>query len=483
MSTLTNLIEHLGTIITRKVDRALFDWMMALSFLLDGGAMSQKSWFIDSVNGSDGQNGLTAQTAIKTDAERQRRMGSFPVWNAGAYHIRYLNDLPLSDPVILTGRRTSQTTIFLHGSTIDGHGKAILYTVAADAVVINFNRATNIPVQVASAGLPVSWTASGLIGQRMRRTNGTAVLTWPVKDLGAKNARCCIALDTAPFTVPFNPATAQTALVNGDTFVVESLVKIPNFSCDIISSDDISVNTPGVNGIVVESLDVGNAALAIEQAQGVLVFVGCILSPPSYASKGISGGADIVSCRITRSVTSPAPSPATFGDAVNGKSIIINGGYSDVDLLFGRARINPKDDFMGQGITITFNATLLILQNVQMFDSPGSPFIFIGAGTYLFVGGSTLWGSGNTTASLDLTVPGIILKTEATFTFSIVSGVADIRICGRTTEWSFDDAVGAFIGAGKRTMSFANFIAATGAGGFGGHLISPTCASGISLNT
>jgi hypothetical protein len=221
---------------------------------LSGAGVTQTAWFVDPVNGNDANNGQTAATALKTDAERQRRIGPAPFWTQAEYHIRYLNDLPTTDPVLIVGQLVNPATnIYLHGNQVSGQGKAVLASLAVDAITAQ-NTATNTPLKFTSNGIVTSWTADGLLNQRCRMTSGAGLggYVWPMLDLGAKQAQMSETEATAPssFSNPFTfPTTAFLPALN-DTFVVESLVTLGAVYVDLTGGS----SGASTNAVILDSL-------------------------------------------------------------------------------------------------------------------------------------------------------------------------------------------------------------------------------------
>jgi hypothetical protein len=217
--------------------------------------MQQATWFIDPVGGNDENDATTAGTALKTDAERQRRMGPEPAYPLTEYHARYLNDVPGSDPVIWTGRfLTSTGNVYLHGSATNGQGKAVLATLAVDALTAE-NQATNTPLKITSNGLAVSWTADGLLNQRCRMTSGAALggILWPALDLGAKQAQLhgktlpAVSTFSNPFTFPAGDVVPAL----NDAFVVESLVSLADLRISVVGISSSTANMFALDSLAV----------------------------------------------------------------------------------------------------------------------------------------------------------------------------------------------------------------------------------------
>lgn len=230
--------------------------------------MQQLLWTVDSVAGND-ENIGSAGAPIKTDAERQRRMGPAPLWNGGAYHVRWVNDVPATDPVRVVGTRARNSNIFLHGSATDGQGQSILFngSITALTALDNSTAGATHAWHLTAGALSVSWTASSLMNHRIRMTSGVSLgaKSFAIKDLGSKQARCDEFLIKNTYTFPFNfQLNTKAPPSNGDTFVVERLTSIASFFWHIEDVDDGGLNTTFVQGCV-ESL-----ALGVDSAGNVL---------------------------------------------------------------------------------------------------------------------------------------------------------------------------------------------------------------------
>ncbi len=160
MGILQNLIIHVGNIVSRNVDRSVFDWMLAVSSNLDGDPLSQAAWFIDPLNGSDSNTGLTATTALKTDAERQRRWGNFTVV-AQPVTVTYLSSPPATDVVNYNVGYQTGGSLTITGT------KTVTNPAIALTAVTTLNRGTQTPWDVTGVGLGATD-----VGRLMRITSG-----------------------------------------------------------------------------------------------------------------------------------------------------------------------------------------------------------------------------------------------------------------------------------------------------------------------
>jgi hypothetical protein len=271
--------------------------------------MSQQNWFIDFTNGSDANDGLTSTTALKTDAERQRRMGPAPMWTLAEYHLRYLTDVPSSDPVILTGQlQSSACNIYLHSSVTNNQGKTTLASLTADAVTV-VAHATNTPLQITANAIVTSWTADGLLNKRCRFTSGANVggVVWPMADLGAKQARMNECQVTQTFTNPLAFATNTFNPAPTDTFVVEDLTSIAQLVINLTAQTNGTANA-----VVVDSMTITTMSLAGN--------AGVYMWGSDWASTGTANGTatgravSMVGCRIRPNSILFLPSSITLAN-------------------------------------------------------------------------------------------------------------------------------------------------------------------------
>lgn len=177
-----------------------------------GGGQSfatQADWYVDPVNGADGNNGETAATALATMGELQRRLNDAYINQATTVHI--LNDVPNTDGFAPTLRIGPSG-----GVTFIGEGTTTLTTqvlTGAQAAV----PAANTRESVTVAGF--DWTP--FIGQRLRITAGASVgaVSW-VHRTGGSVAEAFV-------NRPVNPAGFSAGTFGvGNTVVVEQLTQI-----------------------------------------------------------------------------------------------------------------------------------------------------------------------------------------------------------------------------------------------------------------
>lgn len=256
-------------------------------------AMQQQTWFIDPTSGSNVNTGLTAATAIQTDAERRRRMGPRPDWSLAEYHLHYLSSLPAADPLILTGTLSNpNTNIYVHGSATPGQGQTGGTALAANTVVA-LAHATNTPMQVTANGLTTSWTTDALLNKRCRMTSGSNVggVMWPMAEPGAaKLARMSEPAVVGAFTNPFTASLTSFTPGTNDTFIVETLTNLAQITIDLVASTTFNAASNAVcfDSVILNKLSVTSYGIGVNTW-------GC-----DWASSIINGFPRLVQCVGTR---------------------------------------------------------------------------------------------------------------------------------------------------------------------------------------
>jgi hypothetical protein len=169
----------------------------------------QSTWHINETTGDDENKGDTALLPVATYAEIDRRWGTGPV-----------------GPVVINVDSTLNQDIDVDvkinkavgGVTFQG-ARTVIYSGSVTGAQA-MNPGANQDAQITDAALPVSWTASGLVGKLCVITSGprAGYAGWIVKDLGAKTARVTKFFDYATFSF----ADPQV----GDAFDIVDLTQI-----------------------------------------------------------------------------------------------------------------------------------------------------------------------------------------------------------------------------------------------------------------
>jgi hypothetical protein len=456
--------------------------------------MAQLTWVIDPANGvaNDENSGATALLPLKSDAERQRRMGIFPLWNGGdatyssptAYHLRYISDVLVSDPVRIQGMRGRNANVFLHGSMTDGQGQSTLYSGAITALdaLDNTTAGATRSWQLTSAGIPVSWTASALINQRVRLTSGASVgaKSFAIFDLTGKKARCCEFLAANSYVFNYNQSNVHAPPSNGDNFVVERLTSIPSFLWTLGDADDGALNFNFYQGCV-ESLSLGIFG-------GTTAINGdCVVSPDSdyftqfdgvravWFGAGIGGVINWSTCAILG-----------FNQTGNWSQLALHGGYTNSLFNWGLGSrgiyMTVADNWMAELTGI--GAGVAVIQCfAQIFDfaifdcTVGRMLVFAGNGVS-FLG--KYWGTGNTGQALSF-FPGTQANFNGNFQANL-STTANPQISFDRPGGSLVTAVPAFdtgtnTYTASRNTTFTNLFGTVAGGGFGNSMSDPVSQS------
>jgi hypothetical protein len=243
------------------------------------GANTQTTWFVNPSTGSDSASGLTSGAALKTDQERQRRTAASPV--------------TVSVSVTLLG--SANVGDFLMPPLM-GPGGYIAFTGSAGVTVLRSSTLTAAAAQsgnntgtVTDSTLPVSWTASGLVGKRFRRVSDSAV-TWIAIDKGTKVAAVS---DVQTYVTMYPPTynANRVALAAGNAYVIEQLPLWP-VAFENSASPVVPVGGAGGNYAVMsfEGIEftgpTGNQCTTVVPPLGTpfapgVTFYGCCLSAMS----------------------------------------------------------------------------------------------------------------------------------------------------------------------------------------------------------
>jgi hypothetical protein len=412
----------------------------------------QRQWFIDPANGSDDNTGEDAGHPIKTDRERNFRLGPMPTFAAGDYHVHLLGDITTG----LAFRGTClNSNIYVHASATHGAGASALFAGTIDAGTVAQNKPANTPWQIKANSIPTSWTASGLMSKRLRLTSGGAAggTSWAMRDLGTKTARCCqVWGGPAAYAYPFVTPLAAVAPSEGDAFVVESLRVV---------SGQVLVDLRGTGAnLIFESCDFSSATFGCTGSR--LSFYGCNnpvvpSAPPSQV--------DLTSGLM------PAGIFAMYGL----KSTLIRGGcgIGTDAVLTGGADTNVLQGFMKQDARIQIaggsygndNSGWLVF-DVACFDC--SVGLCVKSAAITLTDNFIIWGSGNA-ITMQVRTGGQVVSHQNPITrathLPVTSTSADLEVGGNTSLPVFNRATRQYTND-DRVLSWDNVLATIDNGGF-----------------
>lgn len=220
-----------------------FDWLVAqvtyllatvANLLLGSPFITQSTWFVDSVNGDDANDGTTALTAIKTLGELTRRTEGRVLSPSISLFSVNLSGTFSTEPFALNFTVTAYCLVKITAPTrVDYAGSITNYTTYSAGV-------TAALLDDAAAAF-----AAGDVAKRVRLTSGasTGAVTFILKNISGTQVRVgdfYFYNATSGYSLPTLTATPA----NGTTYVVEEL------TCEIAGCDIV--------------LDGGHAALLID---------------------------------------------------------------------------------------------------------------------------------------------------------------------------------------------------------------------------
>ena len=449
MGLLRNLEIMLGGIITRKVDSALYNWIEAVSQLLDGdstgiasgltvGAMfqvNQANWFIDPVNGNDSNDGSTAVLALKTDARRQ------VLWGGSAtavlkqpVTVTYLSSPPATDVVNFNVAYTTGGSLTVTGT------KTVTNPAIALTAVTALNRGTQTPWDVTGVGL-----GAPDVGRLMRITGGARINNYcgVAKDLTGGKVRISPFgnIDVAGSIatgVPFAQVTPQIGDVvevftvptlTMGSFVFRALTPtVPTFGPN---ANGVFFDTIGLDGTssgawsMIGTVQVLGAQLYLRQATWQRIKFGGL--------GGIWGAGGIMTntCQVQGGFSNNG------GPFCNFFSFLMSNGFFTVqagaaaivggDCLFQNASLQSAGNLFGEFVSI-FDRSIANTA-CQIFNGG----IYRSAS---FGAGDLLWGDGNTGVAVRIKSGGQMDYTTKP-TINTPSGPGRMSIIGGTNkDWA-----------------------------------------------
>jgi hypothetical protein len=174
---------------------------------VDGSNRVAGDWFINATTGDDDAAGTSSATALRTFAEWTRRVGT-----------KTVPGLPILNIETSLAEDSYEFDLDLEvGLTVRG-ANTVIYSGTVSASQ-EWDSATSTQGEIEDSGLPVSWTASGLVLKKIVVTSGaaTGAVAWVCADLGAKTARVTPFVEPAWWMRVAGPGV-------GDTFdIVESV--------------------------------------------------------------------------------------------------------------------------------------------------------------------------------------------------------------------------------------------------------------------
>ena len=346
-------------------------------------ALSKGFWSIDEAAGQDENDGWGATEAaadahpLKTMAELNRRI--FGANYAGTVVFHQLSTI------------TTLTTL-TNAKTRDGNGfiiwkgkKTVIFT-GNIGVFTAANPAGAAGTQITIPGLPVSFTASGLVGFMIESTN-EARLAWIQKDMGAKTARITVPSDVDVTT--FNTGTVQV-FANGEAIRVVTVPNLPG--SPFLPNGSLFCAVTAVN------LTDGGAFNEVDFG-GNTVYMGRTSIQTAMRARANTLGNQIAACQM-KGVIRPISGGTwsfDFGALLNTTMLIqqaaVSISHSPIDLQASNIELDTGAAFNGFGA----------LSHLACFDSIANIVLVSGDaasnGRVVRLNGATfIYGTGNTVA-------------------------------------------------------------------------------------
>lgn len=393
---------------------------------LTGGSSTQTTWFIDPVGGSDSNTGLTSVTALQTDAERQRRVGT--IWNIIAdTSVTYLNNVPSTDPCIYNVIFGTNGVLRIKGTP------TVAYTSPGGGftAVTNMNRATQTPSSVTEVGL-----GAGRTGQRIRTTSGanTNSIAWLDKDLGGGAYRTSPwgIMNLAASPIPATPTPTTVAV--GNQFVVENLTQLGYITINNLSAQFGGALTANGSQIVFSDVYCTQADVIIS-----ILPLGTVTSSPLFYGCRVHTPLNATMCQVyldTGAIFAASSSTvALLACLVRGRPTSQNGCvmFVDYDTLFSQSGSN--------GFRVRYGGVVR-LGSAAVFDA-ASDAVLVEDGDVrcdaFLSGADLLWGNANGGV-------GVRTRTGGKFTFNAtpsVTGAGSDAIVGGTAAVTWATIVAA----------------------------------------
>ena len=446
MGILRNLEIMLGSIITRKVDSALYNWIEAVSQVLDGeggpaagvaiGAqfgITQAAWFVDPVNGNDSNDGSTLALALKTDARRQVLWGgSATAIVSQPTTITYASTPPSTDVVNFNVAYKSGGSLTIKGTP------TVTKTAQALTAVTALNRATQTPFDVTAPTLDAAD-----VGRLMRITSGARINNYcgVAKDLGGGKVRISpfgnldvVASQTNG--IPFVEVTPQV----GDTVEVFT-VPILTIGSFIFRSLTAVFPTASANAIFLDTIGIdglNNGVMSVPgtiQCQGANVYLRqCTYQRVKFGGLGGvwgAGGIATNSWQVQGSFSNNGgPFAIFYGFLMTAGAFTCQAGAScwiGGDCLFQNASCQSGGNLLADFVSIFDRASA----NIALQVFPGGLYR-----SSNLASGDLLWGDGNLGTGVKVFSGAMMLYTTKPTINTPQGAGRQALIGGVNTDWA-----------------------------------------------
>jgi hypothetical protein len=339
----------------------------------------QFNWYIDPLTGSDENDG-SVNAPLASFAELSRRLGG-EISNPNGIDIAIMSDV--TEPVVIDLSAPNGTaTIYIHASL-----PAPLYSGTVTAFTA-YDPATGQAGVLSDAGLPVSFTASGLVDRLAVVTSGAraGVEFFVKKDLGTKTARVSQPI-SGPFSTTFTPPQA------GDPYAVYGdLVKL---GANTVPLSFEARGGPGAQ-VAFQWLELGQpGSHQVEHKGGSAFASGCVVNGLDVDTDSALGIV-MYGCNLLSGVR------------VNGGFCTLYGGASDgIQARTGAEIIAQQHMVQDGGWNIAQLGLLRVVDWIATFDTTVG--LYVGIGGVADLSAARLWGSGISTIGVKVAAAGTVV--------------------------------------------------------------------------
>lgn len=342
-----------------------------------GDRTTQLTWFIDPVNGSDSNTGLTADAALKTLTAwflYSCNNGEFTFATPGVV-VTILGDLAATDAP------RGQVNVASQGDavilTFKGAPRVVYTSTGAGVTVVALDAATNVPWQVTDPA--IVWTTyipSYTIPYRVRPTAAANARTyaWAVHDQGSHVGRWSSPMTADPALTAFGQSLETASIVNGMHFTIEQLPLVPDFGLSFFVQA-----TNGPEGVIFQDLFfasptheyISTGPLANDTGVGTqMSFYGC-----SFGATIFTGGA-LVNCHTADGMI--VRSGFLLGGAGGGNTAVE--GFANQTIVSFQYMVQSDTDALGNGAFTVFSP-LCLIESIQLYDSDIGLHVYSGSAT------------------------------------------------------------------------------------------------------
>ena len=300
----------------------VFAWLPVNTGSASGGGSQQTDWAVNASTGNDNAAGTSAAPLATLAAFRQRLLANPLSQDLGIVTLAIVGSTNTDDPLQEQGiTPLGGTQVNVVGTPVPILSNQVITAVTTK----NSASGVNVPMSITVAGLPLSWTASGILevlcvitGPASPRVGAYFVA---VKDLGGKAARISDAeLDVAS-SFPFSLFGSVFAAPHvNDTFTAMSLPIVDRIIPDPVQSTPLNADGATIRWLH-QQLFVDSQSNPLLTTGATVAYLGCNLAAP------ISQNEAYYTCSFRESFSAFAGMQLLMvgGAALSGSSVSIFG--------------------------------------------------------------------------------------------------------------------------------------------------------------